>query len=174
MSNSLWPHGMQHARLSCSWLSLKVFSNSYPLSQWCCLTISSSATPFSFTFGLSQHQGLFQWVGSWHRGPKYWGFSFSISPSSEYSALISFRIDRFHLFAVQIVETDTQWTLLKVKVKRKVKSLSRVRLFATLWTLTYQAPPSMGFSRQEYWSGVPFPSSGDLPDPGTEPRSLAL
>ena len=56
----------------------------------------------------------------------------------------------------------------------KVKSLSRVRLFATPWTVAYQAPLSMGFSRQEYWSGVPFPSPGDLPDPGLEPRSSAL
>ena len=55
-----------------------------------------------------------------------------------------------------------------------VKSLSRVRLFATPWTVAYQAPPSMGFSRQEYWSGLPFPSPGDLPDPGLEPRSPAL
>ena len=56
-------------------------------------------------------------------------------------------------------------------IKVKVKSLSRVRLFATPWTVAYQAPPSMGFSRQEYWSGLPFPSPGDLPDPGIEPRS---
>ena len=56
----------------------------------------------------------------------------------------------------------------------KVKSLSRVRLFATLWTITYQAPLSMGFSRQEYRSGLPFPSPGDLPDPGIEPGSPAL
>ena len=54
-----------------------------------------------------------------------------------------------------------------------MKSLSRVRLFATQWTVAHQAPPSMGFSRQEYWSGVPFPSPGDLPDPGIEPRSSA-
>ena len=60
------------------------------------------------------------------------------------------------------------------KVKVKVKSLSRVRLFATLWTIAHQAPPSMGFSRQEYWSGLPFPSPGDLPDPGIEPKSPAL
>ena len=59
-------------------------------------------------------------------------------------------------------------------MKVKVKSLSPVRLFATLWTVTYQAPPSMGFSRQEYWSGLPFPSPGDLPDPETEPGSPAL
>ena len=44
----------------------------------------------------------------------------------------------------------------------------------TPWTVAYQAPRSMGFSRQEYWSGLPFPSSGDLPDPGIKPRSPAL
>ena len=59
-------------------------------------------------------------------------------------------------------------------MKVKVKSLSRVRLFATPWTVAYQAPLSMGFSRQEYWSGLPFPSPGDLPDPGIEPWSPAL
>ena len=52
-----------------------------------------------------------------------------------------------------------------------MKSLSRVRLFATPWTVAYQAPPSMGFSRQEYWNGAPLPSPGDLPDPGIEPWS---
>ena len=59
-------------------------------------------------------------------------------------------------------------------VKVKVKSLSHVRLFVTPWTVAYQAPLSMGFSRQEYWSGLPFPSPGDLPDPGIEPRFPAL
>ena len=56
----------------------------------------------------------------------------------------------------------------------KVKSLSRVRLFVTPWTVAHQAPPSMGFYRQKYWSGLPFPSPGDLPDPGIKPRSPAL
>ena len=60
------------------------------------------------------------------------------------------------------------------QVKVKVKSLSHVRLFATPWTVGRQAPLSMGFSRQEYWSGLPFPSPGDLPDPGIESGSLAL
>ena len=55
-----------------------------------------------------------------------------------------------------------------------MKSLNRVRLFATLWTVAYRAPPSMGFSRQEYWSGLPFPSPGDLPNPGIKPGSPAL
>jgi len=58
--------------------------------------------------------------------------------------------------------------------KVKVKSLSHVRLFATPWTVAYQVPLSMGFSRQECWSGLPFPSPGDLPNPGIEPRSPAL
>ena len=61
-----------------------------------------------------------------------------------------------------------------IGLKVKVKSLSCVRLFATPWTVAYQASPSMGFSRQEYWSGLPFPSPGDLPDPGIEPRSPTL
>ena len=56
----------------------------------------------------------------------------------------------------------------------KVTSLSHVRLFATPWPVAHQAPPSLGFSRQEYWSGLPIPSPGDLPDPGIEPRSPAL
>ena len=59
-------------------------------------------------------------------------------------------------------------------LKVKVKLLSRVRLFATLWTVAYQVPPSMGFSRQECWSGVPFPSPGDLPNPGIKPGSPAF
>ena len=56
----------------------------------------------------------------------------------------------------------------------EVKSLSRVQLFATPWTVAHQAPPSMLVSRQEYWSAVPFPSPVDLPDPGIEPRSPAF
>ena len=59
-------------------------------------------------------------------------------------------------------------------LKVKVKLLSCVQLFATPWTVAYQVPPSMGFSRQEHWSGVPFPFPGDLSNPGIEPRSPAL
>ena len=58
--------------------------------------------------------------------------------------------------------------------KVKVKLLSRVQLCVTPWTVAYQAPQSMEFSRQEYWSGLPFLSPGDFPNPGTEPRSPAL
>ena len=59
-------------------------------------------------------------------------------------------------------------------VKVKVKSLSSVRLFATPWTVAYHASSSMGFSRQEYWSKLPFPSAEDLPNPGIKPRSPTL
>ena len=59
-------------------------------------------------------------------------------------------------------------------LKVKVKSLSRVRLFVTPWAVAYQAPLTIEFSRQEYWSGLPFPSLGDLPNPGIKPRSPAL
>jgi len=55
-----------------------------------------------------------------------------------------------------------------------VRLLSHVRFFATPCTVACQAPPSMGFSRQEYWSGLPFPSPGDLPNPGIKPRSPTL
>ena len=61
-----------------------------------------------------------------------------------------------------------------IVIAKKVKSLSHVRLFATPWTVACQASPSMGFSRQEYWIGLPFPSPGDLPDPGIEPGSPEL
>ena len=61
-----------------------------------------------------------------------------------------------------------------IRYERKVKLLSRARLFATPWTAVHQTPPSMGFTKQEYWSGLPFPSPGDLPNPGIEPRSPAL
>ena len=63
---------------------------------------------------------------------------------------------------------------MSLKKEKKVKLLSHIRLFATPWTVAYQAPPSMGFSRQEYWSGLPFPSPGDLPDPRFEPGSPTL
>ena len=62
----------------------------------------------------------------------------------------------------------------RLTLNQKVKSLSCVRLFATLWSIAHQAPLSMGFSRQEYWSGLPFSSPGHLPNPGIEPRSPTL
>ena len=101
MFNSLRPHGLQHARFPTNHQLQDLAQNhvhrvddaiqpSNPL--------SNSSPP---AFNLSQHQGLFQSVSSSHQGPKYWSFSFSISPSNEYSGLISFRIDWFDVLAVQ-------------------------------------------------------------------------
>ena len=61
-----------------------------------------------------------------------------------------------------------------MEARKKVKLLSCVKLFVTPWTVAYQAPLSMEFSRQEYWSGLPFPSPGDLPDPAIKPGFPAL
>ena len=103
MSDSLRPHGLWHAKLPCSSLSPRVSSNSYPLSRWCHPTISSSVVPFSSC--LQSFPVLGRIFSSelvfCIRWPKYWSFSFSISPSNEYSRLISFRIDWFDHFAVQ-------------------------------------------------------------------------
>ena len=79
---------------------------------------------------------------------------------------------RHKLCEIRQAQKDKHCIILFMKVK--VKSLSRVQLFVTPWTVAYQAPPSMGFSRQECWSGLPFPSPGDLPNPGIEPWSPAL
>ena len=99
VSNSLQPCGLQHARLSCPLLSPGVCSNSCPLSQWCHPTISSSVAPFSCTQSFLA-SGSFSSESALHiRWPKYW--SFSISPSNEYTGLISFRIDWCDLLVVQ-------------------------------------------------------------------------
>ena len=71
-------------------------------------------------------------------------------------------------------ETETETERERERERKKGKSLGPVQLFATPWTIAYQAPPSMGFSRQEYWSGLPFPSPGDIPDPGIKCRSPTL
>jgi len=99
MSDSLPPSALQQARLPCPSLSPGVCS--YSLSWWCCLTFSSSATSFSSCPQSFPVSASFPMSQLSHRLPKYWSFSFSISPSHEYSELISFRIDLFDLLAVQ-------------------------------------------------------------------------
>ena len=101
VSDSLRPHGAQHASLPCPSLNPGACSNSCPLSRWCHPTISSSVVPFS-----SRLQSPSIWVFSYEsvlhiRWPKYWSFNFTIIPSNEYSGLISFRIDWLDLLAVQ-------------------------------------------------------------------------
>ena len=98
MSNSLQPHGLQHARPPCPSPTPGAYSNSCPLSQWCHPTISSSCPvlllPSIFpSIRVFSNEPVLR-----NRRPRYWSFSFSISPSNEYSGLISFRLD---LLAVQ-------------------------------------------------------------------------
>ena len=98
MSDSLQPHRLQHTRLLCPPLSPRVHSVSCPLSWWCHPTVSSSVVPFFSCLQSFPASGSFLMSQFLHiRWPMHWSFSFSISPSSEYSGLISFRIDQFDL-----------------------------------------------------------------------------
>ena len=102
MSDSLRPHGLQHARPPRPSPAPRVYSNSCPLSRWCHPTISSSVIPFSSCLQSLPASGSFQMSKFLLiRWPKYWSFSFSISPSNEYSGLISLRMDWLDLLAVQ-------------------------------------------------------------------------
>ena len=102
MSNSLQSHGLQHARLPCPSPNPGVYSNSCPLSQWRHPTISSSFILFSSCLQIFPSIRVFSNESvlciSW---PKYWSFSFNISPSNEHSGLTSFRMDWLDLLAVQ-------------------------------------------------------------------------
>ena len=94
-------HGLQHTRPPCVSPTPGVYSNSCPLSWWCYLTISSSATPFSFCLQSFPASGSFPESALRIRWTKYWRLSFSISLSNDYSGLISFRLDLFDLLADQ-------------------------------------------------------------------------
>ena len=102
MSNSLRPHGLQHARAPCPSPTPRAYSNSCPSCWWRYLTILSSVIPFSSCLQSFPASRVFSNESVFHiRWPQYWSFSFSISPSNEYSGLIPFRIDWFDLLAVQ-------------------------------------------------------------------------
>ena len=99
MSDTLPPHGLQNTRFPCPSPAPRDCSNTCPLSQWCHPTILSSVIHLSSCF--QEHQGLFKWVDSLHQWSRYFSFIFSISPSNEYSGLISFRMDWLDFLAVQ-------------------------------------------------------------------------
>ena len=104
ISESLWPHGLQHARFPCPSLFPRACSNSCPLNSWCHTTISSSVVPFFSCLQSFPAWGFFPNESTLHiRWPKYWSFSFNISPSNEYSGFISFRIDWFDLLVAQVI-----------------------------------------------------------------------
>ena len=137
MSDCLWPHGRQHARLPCPLPTPGACSNWCLLSQWCHPTISSFIVPFSSCLQ-----------------------SFPASGSLPLSQFFASGGKRFSTYLPVIlrVKWDTMYEILGTVLKVKVKSLSHVQPLTTPWTAVYQAPLSMGFSRQEYWSGVPLPS----------------
>ena len=102
MSDSLPHHELQHARLLCPSLSPRVRSNSCPLSQWCYLTISSFSPSLLLLPSIFPSIRVFSKRSAlYNRWSKYWIFSFSVTPSNEYSGLLSFRIDWLDLLAVQ-------------------------------------------------------------------------
>ena len=99
MSDSLWLHGLRHARFPCALLPLRICSNSCPLSRWCYLTISFCCPLLLLPSIIPSIRVFSNGLALCIRWPKYWSLSFSISPSNEYSGLISFRIDWFDLLA---------------------------------------------------------------------------
>ena len=138
MSDSLWPHGLQHARPPCPSPTPGVYLNSCPLSQWCHPTISSSVIPFSSCPQSFPASGSFPMSQLFASG----GQSIGVSPSA---SVLLMNIQDW---------SSLGWT-------GWISLLSHVQFFGTPLTVAFQAPLSMEFSRQEYWSGLPFPSPGD-------------
>ena len=101
MSDSLWPHGLQHARLPCPSLSPRACSNSCPLSRWCRPAVLSSVVPFSSCSQSFSASGSFLMNTLYIRWPQYWSFSFIISPSNVYSRFFSFWTDWLDLLEAQ-------------------------------------------------------------------------
>ena len=148
MSDSSPPHRLQHARLPCP-PSPRVCSNSCPIESVMPSNHLILCHPLLFLPSIFPSIRVFSnELALCIRWPKYWSFSFSISHSNEIFPMMPFHGDVCVL-------------------------ISHVQLFVTPWTVAHQAPLSMEFSRQEYWSGLPFPSE-DLPNPGIEPGSPAL
>ena len=121
-SDSLRPHGLQPTRIPCPLPSPGACSNSRPLSWWCHPTVVSSVIPFSSCPQSFPASGSFQMSQLYIRWPKYWSFSFNISPSNEYLGLISFRIDWFDLLvcyrcAIQWLTVSKGYTQFIVIIK---------------------------------------------------------
>ena len=132
MPDSLRPHGLQHTRFPFPPLSSRVRSRSCPLSQWCHPTISSSVVPFTSRLQSSPALGSFFNESALRiKWPKYWSSTFSISPSSEYSGLISFWIDWFDLLAVQ----GTLKSLLQHHRSVPLRRFKFILLMVANWTV---------------------------------------
>ena len=194
MSDSLLPHGLQHTRPPCPSPNPRACSSSCPSSQWCHPNISSSVIPFSSCLQSFPASGYFPMSQFFTSGGQSIGASASASvlPVNiqcwfplRLTGLISLQSKRFPRFFSNTTVQKHQFFGAQLSLWSNsynhtcmyacmLSRFSRVRLCVTLWIVAHEAPPSMGFSRQEYWSGLPFPSAGDLPDPGIKPRSPAL
>ena len=173
MSDSLRPHEPWHTRAPCPSPTPGVHPNPCPLSQWCHPTISSSFVPFSSCSQSLPASGSFPMRQLFTSGGQSIGVSASASvlPVNTqdwfplgWTGWISLKskglLTVFSNTTVQSISSSVFSFLYSPTLTsiHEVKSLSRVRLFATPWTVAYQAPLSLGFSRQECWSGCPFPS----------------
>ena len=167
MSDSLWPHELQHARPPCPSPTPRVHSDSGPSSQWCHPAISSSVVPFSSCLqslpaseSFPGHKGGDK-LGVWDRHIYIAATAKSLQSCPTLCNPIDGSPPGFPVLGILQART-LEWVAISFsnawKWKVKVKSLSRVQLFTTPWTTAYQAPLSMGFSRQKYWSGLPLPS----------------
>ena len=163
MSFSLRSYGLQHARFPCPSSTPEAWSNSRPLSQWChvilCHPLLFLPSIFPSIRVFSNELAL---QISW---PKHWIAAATAAKSLQSCPTLCDPVDGNPTGSSVpgILQARTlEWVAISFssawKWKVKVKSLSRVQLSSTSWTAAYQAPPSMGFSRQEYWNGVPLPS----------------
>ena len=157
MTDSLWPHELQHARPPCPWPTPGVHSDSRPSSQWCHnVTLQFTLHICIISFLLShllfpENLVLFVCV--------YYALSLLWAEAATYVTL---------LCKLDIFISDLPSTQVKVKVL-----VAHSCLFATPWTVAHKALLSMGSSRQKYWSGLPCPPPRDLPNTGIKPVSPA-
>ena len=174
VSDSLQPHESRHSRLPCPSPTPRVHPNSCPS------TTHSSVLAWRIP-GMGE-PGRLPSMGSHRVGHDWSDLAAAACPSSQWChPAISSSVVRFSSCLQSLPASGSfpvrqlfAWGGQSIRVSASaVKFLSHVR-FATPWTVACHAPLSMGFSRQEHWSGLPFPSPGDLPDPGIEPRSPAL
>ena len=172
VSHSLWSHGLQHARLPCPSLSPRVGSNPCLLIQWCYLTISSSVVPFPSCLQSFPASGSFSLGQFFTSGGQSIGASISVLLMNIQGW---FTLGLTHLMSLQskglsrVFFSTTIWKHQFFSIQPSLWPMSRcvlshfshAWLFATPWTITQQAPLSMGFSKQEYCSGLPFPSPNE-------------
>ena len=166
VSESLRPHGLQHTRSPCPSPTLRACSNSCPWSQWCHPTISSSVIPFSSclqSFPATRSSPMNPFFAQYLR-------QFILLWNSE-TLLTFFPLPLKSLFqrCPNYMTVALFPVCVKIFTKPKKNGGGLVAqscpVLVNPWTVAWQAPLSLGFSKPEYWSGLPFPSPGDLPNP---------